>query len=202
MSAYTVALDTWSRAATSAGVRNLPSEGRATGAPNGVVPYASGALACVRPDSATGGDSTGCFAVPPGVSPWKTAECPWGASGRWFKSSRPDSIRPRSSSRFATTPGPSSLSTCRPGKWCWVSRLLEAPSCRAVERSRAEARLNSVGAPVARLSARLHERRDGLTVPPWRQTSLPFDNPGGGVVLNRLLWHQQRRMRCRLLHWW
>ncbi len=90
MSAYTVALETRRRAATSAGVRKTPSEGRATGAPNGVVPYASRGTVCVRPDPGTPAISAGCLAVPRGASLWKTGEGPWGASGRRFKSCRPD----------------------------------------------------------------------------------------------------------------
>jgi hypothetical protein len=93
MSEYTVAREMRSRAATSAGVRNTPSDGRATGAPNGVVPYASCGTVCVRPDPESSVLSGACLAVRRCASPWKAGVAPWGLSGRWFKSSRPDHLK-------------------------------------------------------------------------------------------------------------
>ncbi len=82
-------------AVTSAGARDAPSEGRATGAPNGFAPYASGGKVCVPAVPERSAISIRCFAVPRRASPWGTGGCPWGASGRWFKSSRPDNPRTR-----------------------------------------------------------------------------------------------------------
>ena len=76
--AYTVALETLRRTAISAGVRYSSPPGRATGAPNGVVPYAFVASGCDSPVAASPGVSEGCLPVPRGAPPWKSPEGPWG----------------------------------------------------------------------------------------------------------------------------
>jgi hypothetical protein len=87
-----------SRRATSATVRSVPHPAsRTAGAPFTVPPGPIGATPWNPAADSAPEDSRGCDALPPGATPSTRPLGAWGASGRWFKSSRPDNGSPRRS---------------------------------------------------------------------------------------------------------